>query len=148
MRLTAFEAPRDHQEDEDQVEDRAEVDLGVEDPQLEHRVEARPPGRRDPPQPDRERDLDEQLPARGEAERAPLGDLDEVVGEAERRAAERDAEDGQALGVAFGEHQVGDADRGEDDQPAHRRRARLRVVLLRAPPRGSAGRTRAPAGSR
>ena len=43
----------------------------------------------------------------------------------------RDAEDGEALRVAFGEHQVGDADRGEDDQAAHRRRARLGVVLLR-----------------
>ena len=41
-----------------------------------------------------------------------------------------DAEDGEALGVAVGEDEVGDRDRGEDDQPAHRRRARLLVVVL------------------
>ena len=34
--------------------------------------------------------------------------------------------------VAVREHQVRDRDREEDDQPAHRRRPRLRVVLLRA----------------
>src|SRR4029077_1460761 len=52
--------------------------------------------------------------------------------EAERGAAEGDAEHGEALRVAVREDQVGNADRGEDDQPAHRRRAGLGVVLLRA----------------
>ncbi len=70
--------------------------------------------------------------ARREAERASLDDLDPVVGEAEPGAAERDEEDGEALGVAVAEHQVGDRDRGEDDQPAHRRRPGLLVVALRA----------------
>ena len=85
----------------------------------------------DPPEAEGEEELEEQLPARREAERAALDDLDEVVGEADRGAAERDAEDGQALRVAVGEDEVGDADRGEDDQAAHRRRAGLGVVLLR-----------------
>ena len=86
----------------------------------------------DPPEAEGERDLGEQLVSGPEPERAALRDLDEVVGEADRRAAERDAEHRQARGVAFGEHQIGDGDREEEDQPAHRRRPGLRVMLLRA----------------
>ena len=108
--------------------------LRVEDPHLEARVEPDLVGGH-PPERQREADLDEQLPARREAERAALGDLDEVVGEAERGGAERDAEDRQALGVARREHQVGDGDRDEHDQPAHRRRPAL-AWCSAGPPRG------------
>ena len=129
--VDAVRGAGDDQEDEDEVEDRAEVEAGVGDPELEHRLEADLVAGH-PPEAEREQQLEDELPARREAERAALDDLDEVVGEADRRAAERDAEHGQALRVAVGEHQVGDADRGEDDQPAHRRRAGLGVVLLGA----------------
>ena len=120
----------DDEEDEDEVEDRAEVDAGAADAEVEDRLEADLVAG-DPPEAEGEDELAEQLPARREAERAAFDDLDVVVGEAERGAAHGDAEDGQALRVAVGEDEVGDADRGEDDQPAHRRRAGLGVVLLR-----------------
>ncbi len=131
MRLTAFEAPGDHQED---------------------RPPRRGPGRC---RSRRRRcatwsvgssptsslathqsatasaDLRQQLPARRQPQRAALGDLDEVVGEPEsgaRRARPRRPR-GSACRVVR-EHQVGDGDRHEDDQPAHRRGPRLGVVLL------------------
>ena len=74
----------DDEEDEDEVEDRAEVDAGVADAEVERRLEADLVAG-DPPEAEREDELEEQLPARREAERAALDDLDEVVGEAERR---------------------------------------------------------------
>ena len=56
MRFTAFEAPAIDEEDEEQVRDRADVELGVEHPRAEHGVEPHDLGR-DVPEPDREGDL-------------------------------------------------------------------------------------------
>ena len=61
----------------------------------------------------------------------PLDDLREVVGEAEQRAGERDAEHADRARRELRQQQERHRDRGEDDDPAHRRRARLGVVLLR-----------------
>ena len=102
--------------------EQADVDRGIEPHLL----------RRHPPQRHRERDLAEQLPARRQAERATLGDLDEVVGEAESGAADRDAEHREALRVARAEHEERHGDRDVEDQAAHRGCAGLRVMLLGA----------------
>ena len=65
-------------------------------------------------------------------ERAALDDLRVVVGEAEQRAGDRRAEHADRAPVVVGEDQERHRDRREDDDPAHRRRARLVVVALGA----------------
>ena len=74
----------------------------------------------------------EELPATGEAERAPVPDLDEVVGEADRCAAERDEEDGQAGLRVAAQHEERHDHREHDQEAAHGRRPLLQVVPGRA----------------
>src|SRR3712207_9065021 len=52
--------------------------------------------------------------------------------EAEQRAGEGHAEHAHGPGVEVRQEQERHRDGGEDDDPAHRRRARLGVVLLRS----------------
>ena len=85
---------------------------------------------RDQPQPDRDQHRDHELRAPAQAERTPPHHLRVVVGEAQQRARDRDAEDADRAPVHFGQQQERDRDRGEDDDPAHRRRAGLGVVPL------------------
>ena len=72
-----------------------------------------------------------ELRARAQPQGAPLDDLREVVGEAQQRARERDAEHADRPRRERRQQQERHRDRGEDDDPAHRRRAGLGVVLLR-----------------
>ena len=67
----------------------------------------------------------------GEAERALVGDLRVVVGEADRRARHRHAEHGERLRAALGEDQERDRGHRQDQQPAHGRRALLDAVPRR-----------------
>ena len=130
MRLTAFVVAGDDEVDEDQVRDpreQAEVDLVVDDAQAQRLRQA---GllRRDPPQADRDQHRDAELHLRADPQRAPADDLDVVVGEAQQRAADRRPVDPDRAPVVVRQHQERDRDRREDDDPAHRRRARLDVV--------------------
>ena len=83
-------------------------------------------------EPDDEGDDREQqeLPTAVQAERAPVRELDDVVEEADRGAAERDEEDEQRVRRVVRERKEGDGERGEDGEPAERRRARLDDVVL------------------
>ena len=56
--------------------------------------------------------------------------LDGVVEEADRRAAERDEEDEQRVRRVVREREEGDGERGKDGEPAERRRARLDDVVI------------------
>ena len=83
---------------------------------------------------DDDRDTGEQheLPAAGETERPLVRELDEVVEESDRAAGERGEDDGQRLQPEVAHRQEGDRRRAENQQPAHRRRALLGHVVLRA----------------
>src|SRR6185312_1565421 len=93
--VDAVRGPGDDEEDEHEVEDRAEVDAAAADADVEARFE---PDRvaRHPPEEEREDQLAEQLVAAREPERAPFDDLDVVVGEAQGSASQRDAETASA----------------------------------------------------
>src|SRR6185312_3772692 len=119
----------DDEVDEDGIED-PEVDLRIDDPQPQRVLQAGAL-RRGQPQADRDRDRRQQLRATAQAERAAPHDLRVVVGEADRRARDRRAEDADRLPVVVREDQERQRDGGEDDQAAHRRRSRLRVMALR-----------------
>src|SRR3954454_251375 len=121
---------RDDEVDQHRIED-AEVDRDVERAQAE-RVRQVGPLRGDVPEPDRDRDRHAELRARAQAERAALDDLRVVVGEPEQRARDRGAEHPDRAPVVVAEDQERDRDGGEDDDPAHRRRAGLLVVALGA----------------
>ena len=84
----------------------------------------------DEPQPDRDRQREDQLRPPAQPQRPPLDELRVVVGEPQQRARHRDAEDADRAPVEVGQQQERDRDRGEDDDPAHRRRARLGVMAL------------------
>ena len=83
-----------------------------------------------PPQAERDGDRHEQLGAGAQAERPALDDLRVVVGEAEQRARHGRPVDADRAPVVVAEDQERDRDGGEDDDPAHRGRARLLVVAL------------------
>src|SRR5688500_15442689 len=74
----------------------------------------------------------DELPATGEAERAPAGDLGPVVDEADRRAAERDEERGDGRHGPLGEEQERDRHRDHDQEAPHSRRPLLHDVALRS----------------
>ena len=109
----------------------AEVDRGVDDPQVQ-RVRQVRPARGHEPQPDRDRERQDQLRPPAQPERAPLDELRVVVGEADQRTRYGHAEDADRAPVVVRQQQERHRDRGEDDDPAHRRRARLGVMALGA----------------
>src|SRR5215217_5449406 len=108
----------------------ADVDDGVVDAQVERVGQVGPAGG-DEPERHRDRHRDQQLPAPAHAERPSLDELHVVVGEAERGACERDPHHADRARVEVGQQQERHRDRGEDDDPAHRRGTGLGVVLLR-----------------
>ena len=105
--------------------------LAVGDAELQRRLQPHVVARH-VPEPECQQQLHGELRARRETQRAALDDLQEVVGESEARREHRDAEHGHARRIAVREDEERDADRGEDDQPAHRRSPGLGVVLLGA----------------
>ena len=82
----------------------------------------------DEPQPEGDRDRHDQLGAGAQTQRAALDELGVVVGEAEQRAGEHRADDADRAPVEFAEDQERHADGEQDDDAAHRRRARLHLV--------------------
>ena len=72
----------------------------------------------------------QQLPAARQTERALVRELDEVVEEADRAAAERDEEHGQPRQLVLREREERDRRRNEDEDAARRRRALLDDVPL------------------
>ena len=84
----------------------------------------------DEPQSERDRDRHAELRARPQPERATLDELGVVVGEAEQGTGQRSPEDSYGAPFVIGEDQKRDTDSQEQDDAAHRRRARLVMVPL------------------
>ena len=74
----------------------------------------------------------DQLPPAAQAERPAVGQLDEVVEETDRAAAERDEQHRQRRHLVLRHREEGDRRDDEDQQPAHRRRPLLDLVSLGA----------------
>src|SRR5438128_1786120 len=81
--------------------------------------------------PDGDQGEEDELPATAQAERPAVRQLDEVVEEADRAAAERDEQDGEGRHLVLADGEKRDGGDDEDQQAAHRRRALLGAVMLR-----------------
>src|SRR5215211_502042 len=118
-----------HQEDE-HVPEPPQIGPDIEHGDIDRRLEILVvDGEADP---DHHRAEQEQLPAAGEAERATMRQLDEVVREADRGAGERDAEDRQRRQRVLAHHEEADRGRDHDQHAAQHRRPLLDHVVLRA----------------
>ena len=80
---------------------------------------------------DRDQGEPEQLPAPAQPERAPVRELDEVVEEPDRAAAEGDEEDGERRNLVLRHREKRPGGDDEDQEAAHRRGSLLDAVSLR-----------------